>query len=51
MSEVPVFSEQLIKALLQRKSRKIENIKGRYTQNPREIAFSKKVSLLYSHSS
>jgi len=43
--KLPVFSEQLIKALLQRKSRKIGNFKGRYAQNWHEIAFLKKVWL------
>jgi hypothetical protein len=45
MTEQPVFSEQLIKALLPRKSRKIGNIKVRYAQNQLEIAFSEKVWL------
>jgi hypothetical protein len=45
MPELPVFSEQLIKALLHGKSRKIGNIKGEYAQKRHEIAISKKVWL------
>jgi hypothetical protein len=39
------LSAQLIKALLQRKSRKIENVKREYTHNHHEIAFLPKVWL------
>lgn len=45
MTGKPVFSEQLIKALLPIKSRKIGNIKERYAQNWHEIAFWEKVWL------
>jgi hypothetical protein len=42
---LPVFSEQLIKALLPRKSRKIGNIKSEYAQKHHKIAFLPKVWL------